>query len=95
MSYDIFIGYPNWWGTLPMAFFTFLEHHPFAGKTLIPFCTHEGSGMGRSVSDIKTMCPNATILEGIALRGGNIDNVQTGTVHKDIAQWLLKIGMVI
>jgi flavodoxin len=42
----IFLGYPNWWGTMPMAVFTFLETYDFSGKTIIPFCTHEGSGMG-------------------------------------------------
>ncbi len=53
-SYDlIFLGYPNWWGTMPMPVFTFLEDYDLAGKTIAPFCTHEGSGMGRSVADIK------------------------------------------
>lgn len=53
-SYDlVFIGYPNWWGSLPMAYFTFLERHNLAGKTIIPFGTHEGSGLGRGVADIK------------------------------------------
>ena len=46
-SYDtIFVGYPNWWGTMPMAMFTFLEHYDLTGKQIIPFCTNEGSGMG-------------------------------------------------
>lgn len=48
----IFIGFPNWWGTMPMAMFTFLESYDFAGKTVIPFCTHEGSALGRSERDI-------------------------------------------
>ena len=53
-SYDvIYIGYPNWWGTMPMAVFTFLESYDFSGKTIIPYCTHEGSGMGSSERDIK------------------------------------------
>jgi len=93
-SYDrVFIGYPNWWGTLPMAFFTFLENHRFAGKTIIPFCTHEGSGLGRGVSDIKSLCPNATILEGLALRGGGIDRVQSESARREVVEWLKKIGM--
>jgi len=93
-TYDVvFIGYPNWWGTLPMAFFTFLERHRFGGKTLIPFCTHEGSGLGRGVSDIRSMCPNATILEGLALRGGGINKVQSESARRDVAQWLRKTGM--
>jgi len=93
-SYDVvFIGYPNWWGTLPMAFFSFLERYRFAGKTIVPFCTHEGSGLGRGVSDIRSLCPNATILEGIALRGGGIEKVSSDSAHRELAQWLDKIGM--
>ena len=52
-QYDvIYLGYPNYWGTMPMQVFTFLEHFDFSGKTICPFCTHEGSGMGRSEADI-------------------------------------------
>ena len=55
-SYDVvFLGYPNWWGTIPMAVCTFLESYDFKGKTIIPFCTHEGSGLGNSVKDIKKL----------------------------------------
>lgn len=93
-AYDlVFIGYPNWWGTLPMAYFTFLERYRFAGKTLIPFCTHEGSGLGRGIGDIKSMCPDATILEGIALRGGGVDNVQGNAVRREVEAWLTAIGV--
>ncbi len=65
----VFLGYPNWWGTMPMAVHTFLESYDFTGKTIIPFCTHEGSGMGQSVSDIKRLCPFATVYEGVPIRG--------------------------
>jgi flavodoxin len=69
-QYDtIILGYPNWWGTMPMAVFTFLEQYDFTGKTIIPFCTHEGSGMGHSVGDIKQICPGATVLEGTPIHG--------------------------
>ncbi|MGN0598983.1 MAG: flavodoxin [Oscillospiraceae bacterium] len=48
-GYDtIYLGFPNYWGTMPMCVFTFLEHFDFSGKTIKPFCTHEGSGMGSS-----------------------------------------------
>lgn len=90
----IFIGFPTWWDTLPMAFFTFLERYRFAGKTLIPFCTHEGSGLGRSVSDIKSLCPKSTILEGIALRGGGIENVQSDSARRQVEEWLERSGML-
>lgn len=76
-SYDvIFIGYPNWWGTMPMPVFTFFEEHDFAGKTIVPFCTHEGSRMGRSVKDIATACPGATVLEGVDIRGSEVQNAR-------------------
>ena len=68
--YDtIFIGYPTWWGTMPTAMFTFLEKHDLAGKKIIPFCTHGGSGFGRGLEDIARLCPNSEILKGLAVRG--------------------------
>lgn len=79
-SYDvIYIGYPNWWGTMPMPVFTFLESYDFSGKTIIPYCTHEGSGMGSSERDIKKLCPNAKVLSGLAIRGGSVKNA-AGTI---------------
>lgn len=70
-EYDvIYLGYPNYWSTMPMAVFTFLEHFDFGGKTIKPFCTHEGSGMGNSVSDIKKLCPTANVEKGLAIHGG-------------------------
>jgi flavodoxin len=72
-DYDlIYLGYPNWWGTFPMAVFTFLESYDFSGKTIIPFCTHEGSGLGNSERHIKKLCPTAKILSGIAIRGSSV-----------------------
>jgi flavodoxin len=72
-DYDvIYIGYPNWWGTFPMAVCTFLESYDFTGKTIVPFCTHEGSGIGGSERDIKKLCPNAKVLPGLAIRGGSV-----------------------
>ncbi len=93
-AYDtVFIGFPNWWGTMPMAFFTFLERYNLAGKTVIPFCTHEGSRLGDSVSDIRTLCQKSTILDGLALRGGGVGNVQNESARRDVADWLKKIGL--
>jgi flavodoxin len=72
-SYDlIYLGYPNWWGTFPMAVFSFLESYDFSGKTIIPYCTHEGSGLGNSERDIKKLCPGANVLPGLAIRGGSV-----------------------
>lgn len=69
-SYDtIFLGYPNWWGTMPMACYTFLEKYDLSGKTIIPFCTHEGSGMGGSEREIKKTCPEAVLKKGLPVHG--------------------------
>lgn len=69
-QYDtIYLGYPNYWNTMPMAMFSFLEHFDFSRKTIKPFCTHEGSAMGRSESDIKRLCPNAKVEKGLAIFG--------------------------
>jgi len=74
-SFDvIYLGYPNWWGTFPMAVFTFLESYDFSGKTIIPFCTHEGSGLGNSERDIKKLCPKANVKTGLGIRGGSVKN---------------------
>ena len=69
-AYDvIFLGYPCWWGTMPMGVYTFLEHFNFAGKKIVPFCTHEGSRMGGSVNHIKKTAPGALVLEGLPIHG--------------------------
>ena len=69
-KYDvIFVGYPNWYGTCPMAVFSFLEHYNLNGKKIIPFCTHEGSGMGNSEQDLKKICVGADVMDGLAIRG--------------------------
>jgi flavodoxin len=88
-SYDvIYLGYPIWCGTMPMAVFTFLESYDFSGKTIIPYCTHEGSGMGSSERDIVKLSPNAVVLFGLAIRGGSV-----GSADKELADWLGKLGM--
>jgi flavodoxin len=89
-SYDVvFIGYPNWWGTMPMALFTFLEAHDFSEKTIVPFCTHEGSGLGRSERDSRKLCPTATVVPGLAIRGGAVVRAD-----RDVANWLKKLGLL-
>ncbi len=76
-QYDtIYLGYPNYWGTMPMAVFTFLEHFNFSGKVVKPFCTHEGSGLGSSVRDIKKLCSNAVVESGLSIHGSNASNSQ-------------------
>jgi flavodoxin len=85
----IFLGYPNWWGTMPMALFTFLESIDLSGKTIIPFCTHEGSGMGRSERDIRKLCPAAKVLKGLPIVGGSVQGARN-----EIAAWLRRLEVI-
>lgn len=83
-EYDvIYLGFPNYWNTMPMAVFTFLEHFDFSGKTIKPFCTHEGSGMGSSVNDIKKLCPKAIVKPGLAICGSSVKRCE-----KDMEKWI-------
>jgi flavodoxin len=82
----IFLGYPIWWGTFPAPVRTFLSEYDFSGKTIVPFCTHEGSGLGHSEQDIKKLCPKSTVLNGIAIHGAD-----AGSANTTISEWLQKI----
>ncbi len=89
-SYDIiFVGYPIWWGTFPAPVKTFLSENNFSGKTIVPFSTHLGSGLGISTKDIRKLCPESTLLEGISIRGNDTKNVQNR-----ISQWLKKLNII-
>lgn len=89
-SYDIiFIGYPIWWGTYPAPVKTFLSENNFSGKTIVPFSTHLGSGLGISVKDIRKLCPESTLLEGISVLGNDTKNAQNR-----VSQWLKKINII-
>ncbi len=85
----IILGYPNWWSTMPMPVWTFLESHDFSGKTILPLCTHEGSGMGSSERDIKKLCPDAKVVKGLAIQGGSVKNS-----GKNIEVWLRTNGLI-
>ncbi len=82
-SYDVvFVGYPIWWGTVPRPVVSFLSEYDFSKKTIVPFCTHEGSGLGRSVEDIKELCPHSTILDGLAVRGSDVKNAKNEVTER-------------
>lgn len=93
-DYDvIFIGYPNWWGEVPMCVYTFIEKHDWNGKTIIPFITHEGSGMGGTDRKIANACKGANVLtgKGLAVQG------KIAQEHRDVAKsnvdsWLQGLG---
>ena len=85
-EYDtIFLGYPIWWGAPPMAVSTFLEKYDFSGKKIIPFATHEGSGLGGSVSYIKKIVPKAEVKNGLAIQGARAANSES-----EVANWAKK-----
>ena len=69
----LFVGYPIWCGTMPMPLYTFLEHYDLADKTIVPFCTHEGSGFGTSIADLGKLCPNAVIAPALEVKGCKVE----------------------
>ena len=88
-DYDnVFVCYPNWWSTMPMALFTFFECHDTAGKNIIPLCTHEGSGMGRSEKDIQKLCPKANVFKGLAIQGSQVHDSQI-----KIEKWIKSLDL--
>ena len=87
----IFVGGPIWWGRPPMLFRTFFEAHPeLDGKTIIPFGTHGGSGVGSYATLIKEYYPNATVLESLGISGSSIRNASSKTT---VENWLKKLGI--
>ena len=89
-QYDtIFLGYPNWWGDMPQAHYTFLEEYDFSGKTIIPFCPHGGSGFSRTESTIAELQPDATVSEeGLAISRNNV----AGSAEQ-VADWANSLGL--
>ena len=86
-EYDtIFLGYPNWWNTIPTPVFNFLKHYDWSGKRLIPFVTSGGSGLGKSVDDIKKICVGAEISAGGAFLGHEVESSEEA-----ISTWAKKV----
>lgn len=82
-AYDtVFLGYPNWWNTLPMPVVSFLGHFDWTGKRVIPFNTSEGSGLGKSVAWIRELCKGATVEDGAGFIGSRVDDSQA-----EISAW--------
>ncbi len=87
-EYDtIFLGYPNWWGDMPMPIYTFLDEYDLSGKTIAPFITHGGSGLSGTPANIQEEEPNATVTEGLAVNGSSARNSES-----TVRQWLSEIG---
>lgn len=91
-QYDtVFIGAPVWWGDWPMILYTVFENNDFAGKKLIPFSTHEGSGLAGFDRKLATACPDSEILDGLAVRGNDAQNQQE-QVRDSVNDWLAGLG---
>ena len=89
-GYDtVVLAYPNYWGTMPMAVFTFLEHFDFSGKTILPLCTNEGSGMGGSERDLKRTCPGALVKPGLSITGS-----AAAASEGSLRRWLSANGLL-
>ena len=87
-GYDvIYLGYPNWCGTMPMPVWTFLENHDFAGKVVCPFCTNEGSGLANSVADLEKLVPAAERKEGLSIKGSQVQDSKA-----EFEAWLEKLN---
>ncbi|ADC47130.1 hypothetical protein mru_1280 [Methanobrevibacter ruminantium M1] len=85
-EYDmIYLGFPNWWNTMPMPVWTQLEKLDFDGKTIKPFVTHEGSGFGKSEKDIKNLCPGVKLAKGLSIRGSSVEDSK-----KKVKHWVKK-----
>ena len=89
-AYDtVILAYPNYWGTMPMAVFTFLEAFDFTGKTILPLCTNEGSGMGGSERDLAKACPGAVIAKGLSITGS-----AAAASGDAVRRWLSQNGLL-
>ena len=89
-AYDtVILAYPNYWGTIPMAVATFLEKYDFTGKTILPLCTHEGSGMGGRENTIRQCAPGAEVKKGLPVTGSSAAN--SGDV---VRRWLSANGLL-
>ena len=89
-EYDtVILAYPNYWGTAPMAVFTFLERYDFTGKTILPLCTNEGSGMGGSERTIRQCAPGANVKKGLPVNGSS-----AASSGESVKRWLAANGIV-
>lgn len=83
-KYDtIYIGYPNWWGDMPMILYTFFENYDFSGKNIITFNTHGGSGFSNTVNTIRSLEPNANVTEGLSISRTRIQDAED-----EIVEWV-------
>ena len=85
---NIFVGYPNWWGDMPMILYSFFDEYDFSGKTIIPFNTHGGSGFSGTISTIKELEPNAEVLDGKSISHNDIQDAE-----QEIVDWVNSLDL--
>ena len=87
--YDaIYVGFPNWWGDMPMILYTFFDTYDLSGKTVALFCTSGGSGLSGTVNEVKSLEPDATVTEGLHIGSGSASNPDNA-----VSEWLNDIGL--
>lgn len=92
----VFVGYPNWWNDLPMVMYTFFEKHNWHGKTVIPFMTHEGSGMANTDHKVQVACHGAHTLVGKGLEiQGKVAQENPEETRKKVNEWLTTLGFTV
>ncbi len=88
-DYDvIYVGYPNWWGDMPMILYTFFDSYDLSGKTIAPFCTSGGSGLSNTVNEIKELEPDATVTDGL-----HIGSSSASSPDNAVSDWLAGLGL--
>ena len=88
-DYDvIYVGFPNWWGDMPMILYTFFDSYDLSGKTIAPFCTSGGSGLSNTVNEMKELEPGATVTDGLHIGSGSSSNPDNA-----VSEWLSEIGL--
>ena len=88
-QYDvIYVGFPNWWGDMPMILYTFFDTYDLSGKTVALFCTSGGSGLSGTVNEVKSLEPNATVTQGLHIGSGSSSNPDNA-----VSEWLNALGL--
>lgn len=87
-AYDVvFLGFPNWCGTMPMALFTFMEQYDFSGKNIVPFCTHGSSGLSNTIDDLKKLAPSSAVQKALSLHRSEVR-----TADAAVKTWLRELS---
>lgn len=88
-AYDVvYVGFPNWWGDMPMILYTFFDTYDLSGKTVALFCTSGGSGLSNTINEVNTLEPDATVTQGLHISGSRASDPDDA-----VRDWLREIGL--